>query len=339
MNSVFRNARAARGMTAAVVGVAGLALPGVVNADVIAYWRFEDKNGTAATAGDTLTSPTPGGTPFDFTTDSAGVNDSLRTFHSPNDPTSADGVERLETAPIYTSDVPFSSIPSTGAANLLAFDFDGLPGQAQQPAGTAPNQAGGDDIYTAQAGELNAYDFDAFTIEASFKIDTLGRFQKIIGKDDPADVAAGGLGPIVLGPLNDNRLEIVAFDGSGAFRNVIGADPLEAGVWYNVAVTNDGSTMSLYLDDTRDGVGNYVLLGTNTDITGGALVQSDATWAVGRGWFNAPADAFDGQIDEVRISDTALDPSAFLFTPVPEPTSIGLLGAGLLLLQRRRRAS
>lgn len=338
MQRNFGPSSRARTLVSATVlaGMVGGIGVGSADAETIAYWRFEDKNGSPATAGDTLESPTPGG-PSDLTSDLAGFNDSLRTFHSPNDPTSAEGPERAETAPVYTSNVPFAVVPSTGAPNLLAFDFDGAPGTAQQPAGTPPNDAGGDDIYTNQAGELNAYDFDAFTIEASFSIDTLGRFQKIIGKDDPGDVAAGGLGPLVLGPLNDNRLEIVAFDGSGAFRNVAADEPLEADVWYNVAVTNDGSTMSLYLDDTRDGIGNYVLLGTNSDITGGALLESNATWAIGRGWFNGPADSFDGQIDEVRISDVALDPSQFLFAPIPEPATASLLAAAGLLLHRRRR--
>ena len=74
--------------------------------------------------------------------------------------------------------------------------------------------------------------------------------------------------------------------------------------------------MRMYLDDTSDGVGNYVLLATNIDINGGrrrALVPSTDIWTVGRGWFNGVADFFDGQIDEVRITDGVLDPSEFLF--------------------------
>ena len=47
--------------------------------------------------------------------------------------------------------------------------------------------------------------------------------------------------------------------------------------------------------------------------------------------------SFDGLIDEVRISDTALSPSEFL--SVPEPTFMGLFGLlGLSLARRRRHA-
>ena len=66
---------------------------------------------------------------------------------------------------------------------------------------------------------------NAFTIEASFKIDTLGRFQTIVNKDDDPECGAGTLSPFSLKVLNDNRLEAYAFDGTSDatpadFRNV-----------------------------------------------------------------------------------------------------------------------
>jgi hypothetical protein len=62
-------------------------------------------------------------------------------------------------------------------------------------------------------------------------------------------------------------------------------------------------------------------------LTGGALYQGDdpnnpdwdRPWVVGRAEFGGgPADWFDGIIDEVRISNTALTPSQFLFAPPAE---------------------
>jgi hypothetical protein len=49
-------------------------------------------------------------------------------------------------------------------------------------------------------------------------------------------------------------------------------------------------------------------------------------------------DRWLGNIDEVRISDSALSPSQFLFAPVPEPTtaSLALLG-GLASWALRRK--
>jgi hypothetical protein len=82
-----------------------------------AYWRFEDKNGLPAVAGDFLRStPAPGGTTsggntIDVTSDFSGNGNELRTFHSPNDPTSPDGAQRLETSPEYILGTPAAIIP------------------------------------------------------------------------------------------------------------------------------------------------------------------------------------------------------------------------------------
>ena len=95
---------------------------------------------------------------------------------------------------------------------------------------------------------VNSYAFNAFTIEASFRIDALDRFQIIVGKDDNPDAAPGPLSPFALKVLNSNVLECYAFDGTATFRNVLsdqsnpGAAELKmvAGRWYNMAITNDG---------------------------------------------------------------------------------------------------
>ncbi|HEY3393870.1 MAG TPA: LamG domain-containing protein [Lacipirellulaceae bacterium] len=321
-------------------------------AATVAHWRFEDKNGSPAVAGDFLRStPAPGGTAsggntVDVTSDSSGNGNVLRTFHSPNDPNSTDGAQRLETSPTYTLSTPAPVVLQTLQPNLLAFDYDAAPG-SDPP---APPDAGGDDIYSRDQENAdqpaNSHVLNAFTIEASFKIDTLGRFQTIVNKDDDPDAAPGALSPFSLKVLNDNRLEAYAFDGTNDaspadFRGVVSDAPLVANVWYNAAVTNDGSTMRLYIDDTSNGVGDYVLQSaTNSGIAGGALVQSNAPWSIGRGWFNGPADFFDGQIDEVRISDVVLAPSQFLFSPIPEPHSVVLLliAVGGLASRRVKRS-
>jgi hypothetical protein len=59
----------------------------------------------------------------------------------------------------------------------------------------------------------------------------------------------------------------------------------------------------------------------NTGIAGGALVQSSVPWSVGRGWFNGPADFFDGHRRGVN-QRCRFDPSQFLFTRIPEPRSV-----------------
>lgn len=218
-------------------------------------------------------------------------------------------------APVYTSDVPVGVIPQTGATNNLAMRF-------------SPNQ----DVYTS--GKIINYPIiKAFTVEAAFKLSSLDRFQGIVGKDGKP--TSSPLQPLVLKVRDSNELQIETLDGAGTPRGVRSLAALEADQWYYAAVVHDGSTLSLWLD-RNDGAG-YVLQGTDI-VTPDAdpLYETDSSWAIGRGMYdNGPADWFDGIIDEVRLSNTALDPSEFLFV-VPEPASLILLGLGSLLVLRRR---
>jgi hypothetical protein len=260
----------------------------------IAYYRFEE-----GTAGQPLPPPTADGGPDSgLAVDSAGHDDSLRTFSS-------------LTTPTYSSDVPAATVPATGQANRLSLDL-------------TPNQ----DIYTAQRGDLNNHKFDQFTIEASFNADVV-TWSNIVGKDGKPlpDVA---IAPLQFKLRDDTKnLQIEIIDAAGTEKQVQTLAPIETGRWYHAAAVNDGTTLSLYLDDTTV-PGGYVLQGS-VPVSGG-LFPSDATWDVGRGYFNGNiTDWFDGKIDEVRISDVALQPSQFLFaqgtTNSPHVTQVYVSGS------------
>jgi GH43 family beta-xylosidase len=242
----------------------------------VAYWRFEE-----GVAGVALTG-TDGDNalPHTTTADSADGDDALRATSGAS-------------SPRFSADTAVAVVPNTGEINRYSFEF-------------SPNQ----DAYTKLPGDLQNKSFSAFTIEASFKLDTLDRWQGIVGKDGKPTPL--GIAPLQLKARNDNdRIQIEIIDGSGKERQVSGVDALSANQWFHVAAVNDGTTLSLYLD-RGDGAG-YVLQGT-TGLTGGALFDSAGLWSVGRGMYNgAAADWLDGKIDEVRISDVALDPTQFLF--------------------------
>jgi hypothetical protein len=238
----------------------------------IAYWRFEE-----GPAGEQFFSD-------DRAVDQAGHDDSLRTFDD-------------STGPLYTSETagPVLRLGQSTLPNNLALDF-------------TPNQ----DIYTAQRGDLNQHDFQQFTVEASFNLDTNDAWQCIVGKDGKP-LGDSPLAPLQLKHRMDNHnLQIEIIDGAGNPASVETINPIVPGRWYHAAAVNDGTTLKLYLDDTSDAEG-FVLQGS-VPVTGG-LIRTDATWDVGRGFFdNNITDWTDGKIDEVRISDVALDPSQFLFT-------------------------
>lgn len=266
-----------------------------------AYWRFEE--GPA----DTTVPPVAGNI-----LDSTGNGHHMQT-------------ENDDTGPMYVSTVPGAVVPQTGQANTLAFSFDGTD----------------DEIFISGANNdtiNNPTNVTGFTVEASFMLNADGAFQGIFGKNGNP-----GPGPeqhAVLKARGDsNLLQWEQLDGGTNLVNVSSLAPVTTGQWYHAAIVNDGATLAMYLD-SNDGAG-YVL--QNTAVVDGALFEYGATtpdafveWTTGRGFYNgAKADYANAVIDEVRLSDSALSPTEFLW--VPEPTVMVLLGLGGVAALRRRR--
>jgi hypothetical protein len=229
----------------------------------------------------------------------------------------------VDTAPVYTNSVAPTPLRS-GLSNTLALDF--IPGAL----------GGGDDLFTlmidGEQGKGLAKNINngiiaagaGFTVEAAFNTNAPARFAAIVGKEGRPGLGRGlgfieNLPTFAMKTRADNSLlQVEQWDGNGNLVQVSSLASLNASQWYYAAVVNDGTLLSLYLD-SNDGMG-YQLQGS-TALAGGALYQGvpsspswDNSWTVGRGQFGgAAADWFDGIIDEVRISNTALAPSEFLF--------------------------
>jgi hypothetical protein len=292
------------------------------SAATVAYWRFDDP---VAANGQPVPAPGPGGgnagQPYSpYIVDSSGNGNDLRTY-SPDSP---------DSRPRWSTDVPFGTVPQTGAGNGYSLQF-------------TPNQ----DLYSAGPGtgiDLTSHVFSTgFTIEASFKALDYNRYHGIVGKDgSPLSGSGEPLAAIQMKMRGDtNRLQIELLDSAGNYHSIQSNFVPDLNTWYNIAAVSDGAILSLYVKGPGDT--GYVLQGFE-GTTGGFYNGGSSAWTVGRGYYNSNiADWTNGFIDEVRISDTALLPSQFLaVAPVPEPSSVaaamGLaLAAGLAF--RRRMAA
>ena len=259
----------------------------------VAYWRFED-----GTAGQHFAVA-----PF-AETDSSGKGNTLLTV--------SDGA-----APTFTADAP--GIPNGAATNSKSVDF------AENPNNNATR-----DLYSAGTGDLNSRAFNQFTIEVSLKFSSLGGYQTFLGKDGQnfagdGNGANAGLYFQSPDPGNTNGVSVFSIrthQADGTFVIVNGTTPLNTNQWYNVAATMDGSTLRLYLQSVSGGT--YNLEGSTPFV--GPMALQNRVWTIGRGYYGGNAtDQLRGRVDEVRISDMALDPSQFLFAPTPTSTVSGRL--------------
>ena len=210
--------------------------------------------------------------------------------------------------PLEVKDMPLVSVPQNGLANSGGAEFRG------------------DDELFSRSSPLNTFNFsptgsNAWTVECSIRLEAFDGVTRILGRDGntPGGETRGPLQLVAVNPDGgekfDLRLEIV--DGDNKFQDVVSPVNLQTRSWYNVAATANGNEMKLYVD-ALDGRG-YQLVGQKA--IHGALNTVEGPFALGRGWINGPTDWMNGRLDEVRVSDVALDVSQFLFST---PTGTGV---------------
>jgi hypothetical protein len=269
------------------------------NALESAYWRFEED----IPVGQPVNPPNEA-----VVLDSINQN-GMQAFEDFDDPNDPNDPVIPSSAPTYTSDVPPTALKS-GLPNNKALDF--LP---------SPN---GKDLHSSIKNINNPIIENGFTLEAAFKPFSINRYQVIAGKDGKPNAGMNEQTLALKMRGDTNELQIELFDKSNTIHGVRSSGPLVANQWYYAAVVNDGTNLSLYLD-RNDGAG-YVLQGTDPNPLSGALWEGvnpgvpgggfDTSWTIGRGMYNGGAtDWFDGVIDEVRLTNSVLSPSQFLFAP------------------------
>jgi hypothetical protein len=250
--------------------------------DTVGYWRFEE--GTAGTAA----------SGFSTILDSSGYG---------NNGTPVNG-------PVYSSNVPVSTIPQTGASNSLAMSFNGTDQRIFIPDSTS--------LALTQSFTLEAY-IDPTT--------TSGGSQDIIfrGDDrvalDPYKMFIGG-----------NDLTVSISDASGDLMT-LSASFTAVNTWSFVAATLNNATGSLDLY-----VNGSMVASTVTTIRPFATLDPAENPGLGIGNTESSnySEWFSGLIDEVRISNVPLTPSQMLDAPEPSCCAAMALGSALLLRRRRR---
>jgi GH43 family beta-xylosidase len=255
----------------------------------LAYWRHE-----GSAAGSLI----PAGP--NSVVDSSGHGNNMRTY----DP--------AFTSATYTTSV--SPVPlRSGLDNTLSLDF-----------GPGGDGAGlNDDNYT-DGKPINSQLFTAMTVELAFNMNTIGGFQTLLGKDGKPTASA--VAPLQIKVRGDsfpegtaNQLFVEWIDGDGDVHYLSSGTTMTAGTWNHAAFVLSANHAELYL---MGETGDYQLVdsksGDDFAGTGGqVLYNSTGNFSIGRGMYNGnAADWTDAFIDEVRISNRALDVSEFLFEPV-----------------------
>lgn len=305
---------------------------GMVLAGTVAYWRFED--GAANT--DVVHNADTGVYSADVA-DVSGNGNALSTWLTGNWGGEA-----------YRADVGGSIVRQTGATNNLSIqNTGGYPG-----------------LYTG-SDAMRTMTPTSWTIEAAFMPEATDGYRTLVGRDSLGTNTKGispngSLSALYLQVMPNEEVAIKFCDVDGYWHEAISAagavkgfayPDSGAGHWYNVAAVSDGATLSLYLNDVDGGDGaKYRLIAqtdmttsgsANTALTAGLGSGGDWTagnWTVMRGMYNGGhGDRAYGFMDEVRISDSALQVSEFLFAP--EPGSLVALALFGALAFGRRRAS
>jgi len=254
------------------------------------------------------------------------------------------------TSPSYSSLV--SPLPlRSGLSNTRSLDF-----------GPGGDDGGlNDDIFTTADKSISAKLFSAVTVEVAFRMDSIGGFQAIVGKDGkPLGDAAGEdnspIPPFKISIRGDsfpdlpaggtgqpNQLFVEWIDGDATLNSddhfLASGQTVIPNQWYHVAVTINATDANLYVAGET---GPYQLLAHSTGdyagSSGNVIASEPLGWTVGRGAYNnGAADWADAHIDEFRISDSVLTPNQFLFVAVPEPNSVALCLIGMLGVIGRRR--
>ena len=314
------------GFLSAAIAAACCLAAGQVSADTVAYWRFED-----GTTGTDVTHIAGSGNTFSADIfDVSGNGNHLSTWVTGG----CCGYQ-------YRGNVAGPTVPQTGAPNTLSVrNTGGGPGMFTNAGVSNPSGVNIDTMTPLQ-----------FTVEVSVKAEN-GGHRTYVGRDAQDVVTGnGGLAALYLQARPGDSVGIAFADVAGNFHEAFtpagffqgfnfGDDPDGNNAqWYHLAGVSDGATLKFYVNNAL--VASTPIVSADARLAVGTTDGGDwnpGGWTVGRGLFGGGhTDRGYGFIDEVRISNSALNPSELLMAiPEPATTSLVLLGFIGLALHKRR---
>jgi len=224
----------------------------------------------------------------------------------------------VESATPYT-------LPTTGAGSAF---LDPLPQSGLLNTGAANFTTSGVDGYL-RAPDSSAWTTNTFTIEAMVNLTTVGALQSIAGQLSTIEAAKRTL---LFHVNSGNKLAIIINNDT-----ISSSLQLSGSVDYYVGVAVDltapeNERLTFYLQDLTNG-GALQSQTLDTDSTN--ILDNISPFSIGS--TSSPSSRFNGLIDEVRFSDTALEASELLIAP--EPARAMFLCLGLMLASLRRKRS
>lgn len=273
------------------------------SAATVAQWRFED-----GVAGTDVPHTGAGGVFDGVITDVSGNGNNLSAW-----------LQGGGSGYSYQADVPYTMTPLNGAPNTLSVrNTGGSPGMFTNRVG-AP----------ASATNIETITPTAFTVEVSYKPEN-GGYRTVVGRDAQNVVTGtGALAALYLQVRPNNSVGIGFADLAGNFHEAYSAPgvikgfdfPTDnqglTGTWYNLVGVSDGTNLKMYVNNLL--VATTPIVSANPGLAVGTTNGGDwhaGGWSVGRGLFGGGhGDRAYGFIDEVRISDAALNPTQFLAPP------------------------
>ena len=154
---------------------------------------------------------------------------------------------------------------------------------------------------------LNAWSPSAWTIECAVYLEDISGWETIIGRDGSTDGDNESDFYLQKNDIDDKfRINI---NTAGGERWILdGNYTAKAYNWYRLAITSDGITLKMYLNDNNSGYQEIGSLDISSQtVAENALAATDFLWTFGRGWYNgSQVDYIDGFIDDVRFSTQAL---------------------------------